>query len=317
MNLFHAPLAKQNAVSITTSTSSTSTSATTMTTTTATTTTTCNSCTTSYSWNQTGVVLADTSSNPLSNPRCIVVEGNDTIYVCDHQIGYVEKWITNATSRTAATSNTADHMDYISFDNSGAMYTTQHLTNIVQRYPANSLVPTVVVGAGSSISGLNSPRATAVDDNYTLYINDQGNKRVAKLDQNGTSLVTVIDTTGIISSMSAILLKSSSSDQIYISDESGKAVFLWTFGAATPSVNLTDIDCGSNLNNPRGIRLDANGNLYVADQDNKRIVMFCANSTMGTVILSFSSQPMDLDLDSSLNLYVLLNNGKVYKHQLV
>ncbi|CAF1413557.1 unnamed protein product [Rotaria magnacalcarata] len=306
------------ATTTTTTTTSTTTTTTTSTTTTTTTSTatTCTSSCTNNTWNQTGVALADTSSNPVPSPRCIMLNGNDTVYVCGHQVGYVEKFAINGTNRMAATSNSADHLDYISFDKSGALYTTDHNTGTVQYYPAGSTVPTVLVGAPSSIASLTDPRATAVDSNYTLYINDRSNNKIMMLNQNGTSLTSVIDSNGVISKMSTILLKSSSSNELYISDEDGTAVYLWTVGAAAPSLNLTSVGCG-NLNNPKGIRLDANGNLYVADSGNSRIVMFCTNSTVGTVILTLSSSPVDLDLDLNLNLYVMLSNGQAYKYQLI
>ncbi|CAF3815153.1 unnamed protein product [Rotaria magnacalcarata] len=306
------------ATTTTTTTTSTTTTTTTSTTTTTTTSTatTCTSSCTNNTWNQTGVALADTSSNPVPSPRCIMLNGNDTVYVCGHQVGYVEKFAINGTNRMAATSNSADHLDYISFDKSGALYTTDHNTGTVQYYPAGSTVPTVLVGAPSSIASLTDPRATAVDSNYTLYINDRSNNKIMMLNQNGTSLTSVINSNGVISKMSTILLKSSSSNELYISDEGGAAVYLWTVGAAAPSLNLTSVGCG-NLNNPKGIRLDANGNLYVADSGNSRIVMFCTNSTVGTVILTLSSSPVDLDLDLNLNLYVMLSNGQAYKYQLI
>ncbi|CAF3408540.1 unnamed protein product [Rotaria socialis] len=312
----NGPTRTSTTVTTTTATTTTTTTATTTTTTTTSTATTCTPSCTNNTWNQTGVALADTSSNPVPSPRCIMLNGNDTVYVCGHQVGYVEKFAINGTNRMAATSNSADHLDYISFDKSGALYTTDHNTGTVQYYPAGSTVPTVLVGAPSSIASLTDPRATAVDSNYTLYINDRSNNKIMMLNQNGTSLTSVIDSNGVILKMSTILLKSSSSNELYISDEDGTAVYLWTVGAAAPSLNLTSVGCG-NLNNPKGIRLDANGNLYVADSGNSRIVMFCTNSTVGTVILTLSSSPVDLDLDLNLNLYVMLSNGQAYKYQLI
>ena len=121
--------------------------------------------------------MADTGSNSLNDARCIMLYMNDTVYVCDHEVGYVEKFAITGTSRTAATSHTSDHLHYISIDKAGGLYTTNDDTNTVRYYPAGSMVPTVLVGSSSSINGLDEPTATAVDDNYTLYINDQNNKR--------------------------------------------------------------------------------------------------------------------------------------------
>ena len=69
-----------------------------------------------------------------------------------------------------------------------------------------------------------------------------------------------------------------------------------------------------------GIFLDPYDNLYVADTNNNRVVMFCANSTVGTVAVGGTgttpslNQPMDVVVDSDLNLYVITQvNSQVIK----
>ncbi|CAF2852635.1 unnamed protein product [Rotaria sp. Silwood2] len=60
---------------------------------------------------------------------------------------------------------------------------------------------------------------------------------------------------------------------------------------------------------------DPYGNLYIVDSDNDRVVMHCANSTVGIVVAGGSSTTPDLDkptavaLDSNLNLYVAVSGG--------
>ncbi|CAF4923526.1 unnamed protein product, partial [Rotaria sp. Silwood2] len=115
------------------------------TTTTTTTTTGCDICTTSYAWNQTGTIVADTSSNPISEARCVYFKGNNTIYLCGHRVGHVEQWIVNAASRTVVTSNTVDRIDYISFDKDGTMYTNNNNNNFVQSFVSSSLTGTIIV----------------------------------------------------------------------------------------------------------------------------------------------------------------------------
>ncbi|CAF2032789.1 unnamed protein product [Rotaria magnacalcarata] len=207
-----------------------------------------------YTWNQTGIILADTASSTIPQAFCAFLLGNDTFYICGHTLGFVQSWVTGGASRTAVTNDTGDHIDNISFDKNGNMYTNAHDKNLVRRYA---------------------------------------------------------------SKLSALLLNLFASNQIYISDDTGNAVYLWIFGAATPSITCTQVNCGSTLQAPRGIKIDTFGNLYVADQNNIQVVMYSANSTMGTIILSFTARPMDLALDSQLNVYVLLDNGKLYKHKLI
>ncbi|CAF4318407.1 unnamed protein product [Rotaria socialis] len=273
--------------------------ATTAVTTTTTTTAPCDSCTGNYTWNQTGIILADTASSTIPQACCVFLPGNDTFHICGHTLRFVQSWVTGGASRTAVTNNTGNHIDYIRFNKDENMYTNAHDKNLVRRYAPNFA------------------DGTAVDDSYTLYIADQDNNRVAKLDQNATSSVISINTNGITSKLSALLLNPFVSNQIYISGDTGNTVYLWTFVAATPSITNTQVNCGSTLQAPRSIEMYAFGNLYVADQNNFQVVTYSANSTMGTIILSFTARPMDLALNSQLNLYVLLDNGKLYKHQLI
>lgn len=236
-------------------------------------------------------------------------------------IGYVEEWDTSAVSRSAATNNYGDHIDFVIFDKNGYMYTNAHDKNLVRRYPpSNYLTDTIIVGTGSSVTGtLKHPTGIAIDSNLNLYINDQMNTRIAKWSLNAPSLVTVMSNTySFISTPSALLVAPGAEDQLYISDEMGTGVYLWTIGAAAPSVTFTNVFGGTNLGKPRGIKLDPYGNLYVADQDNSRIVIYCVNSTMGTVIVKpVNGKPLDIAFDSHLNLYAIVDTGKLFEYALL
>lgn len=195
------------------------------------------------------------------------------------------------------------------------MYANNHQSKSVKIYPPNSLSGTIIVGTGSSVTGtLKYPTGTVVDNDFTLYIADQENKQVVKLEQNATSIVQVINTNGVLSKSSALLFPKDVSDRIYISDEDGTKVVLWQFGATTPTVTLTQVSGGSNLNKPRGMKLDPDGNLYVADKDNSRVVMYSVNSTVGIVVAQFSKKPVDIAFDSKMNLYAFLEDGKLLKY---
>ena len=74
-------------------------------------------------------------------------------------------------------------------------------------------------------------------------------------------------------------------------------------------------DTPSTLNAPRGIEYDKYGNLYVCDRSNKRVVMYCVNSTMGRVVVADNAatvlqNPYDVAFDSDLNMYVLDGDGQ-------
>lgn len=271
-----------------------------------------------YCWNSVGTASAGTATSAIADPRCVYITPQDLILLCGHNVGRVLQCRTNQTSTSDATTNYGDHIDYISFSSNGSMFTNDHDLDRVRRYDPNTLPNGVLVaGAGSSVSGtLQRPVGTAVDDNFNLYIGDQDGDRIYKLVPGGTSLVSVINTNPTISKPSALLLPDGTSNEIFISDEDGTAVFLWPFGATSPRVTYTNVQGGSTLSKPRGMKLDPLGNLYVADQNNNRVVMFCKNSTTGIVVMNTPKKTLDLAFDSNMNLFILEDDGKLYKHTL-
>ena len=210
-------------------------------------------------------------------------------------------------------------MNYITLDKNGSVYINHHTNNTVLRFARDASAMTIIAGSGSAVNGtLDHPTGTAIDNDFNLYIADQGNDQVQKLASNSSNLVVVISTGSLVSEMSALLLPRTSNDHIYISDEGDRQVYLWQFGAATPSVTFSNVASGPpTLDQPRGMKLDPLGNLYVADTENSRIVLYCTNSTMGIVVLSTSDKPVDIAFDSNMNLYALLDNGQAFKYQLL
>ena len=226
--------------------------------------------------------------------------------------------LSNETTYSQVFSNGGDHNDFVCFDNNGTMYANAHNAHHVRQYSAGAASGTIIAGTGSSVTGtLNKPIGTAIDDFFNLYIAEKDDNEISMLASGSSNLVSVINTNGVVSSLSALLLPHGTANEIYMSDAGGTAVFLWTFGAAAPSANYTNVIDGTTLDKPRGIKLDPYGNLYVADQDNDRIVVFCANSTTGLVLLDSPGKPIDLAFDSNMNLHVLLDNGTLFKHALM
>ena len=240
------------------------------------------------------------------------------MYICSHTIKYIQTWTSGAASRTQITTNYGDHIDYVAFDPDGYMYTNSHDKSLVRRFVPDNLTGIIYAGAGSNIVGsLDYPVGITVDDNFNLYIADRKNNRIAKRELNGTSLISVINTASVVTDLGALALPHHSSNQIYMSDQGKNSVYLWAFNATTPSAAFTQINDGTILKAPRGIKLDADDNLYVADEDNKRIVMFCANSTTGVVIANLTSKPRDLAFDSQFNLYVALESKEIMKYSVL
>ena len=204
------------------------------------------------------------------------------------------------------------------------MYITGHDYSRVVRYTPNFTNPTTVAGvagsSGTALHLLTKPLGLAVDSSLNVYIAERDGERVVRWAPNAVNGTIVVDPpTG--TKFYGLLLSLYSSNQVYVSSEEKDAVYLWTFGSSTPTVTLTAVNSSTNvLTNPRGIKYDSYGNLYVADRGNKRVVMYCNNSTTGRVAITGTGSPtlntvMDVAFDSDQNLYVSDESlNQVYKY---
>jgi hypothetical protein len=80
-------------------------------------------------------------------------------------------------------------------------------------------------------------------------------------------------------------------------------VFVLGSEAAFPIVNYNQANDNTILNKSRSIKVDP----YAADQDNSRIVAYCVNSRIGTVVLKPGEKPLVITFDSSINLYAIID----------
>ncbi len=101
-------------------------------------------------------------------------------------------------------------------------------------------------GAAATLAGLDSPNGVAVDAAGSIYIGDTHNQRVR-----------VIDAAGLISTLAGNGNKTYSGD-----------------GAAAIDASLA---------RPRGLSVDAIGNIYVADSDNNRIRLIAKTGIIATL----------------------------------
>src|SRR5213076_2555874 len=143
----------------------------------------------------------------------------------------------------AATNASLNYPASVALDASGNLYIADPNNNRIRKVAAATGIITTVAGGGSTLgdggaatsASLYDPTAVALDASGNLYIADQNNHRIRKVDA----------ATGIITTVAG----------------NGSPAFAGDGGAAT----------SASLNYPDSVALDASGNLYVADQNNHRI----------------------------------------------
>jgi streptogramin lyase len=165
----------------------------------------------------------------------------------------------------------------VASDPAGNVYVADPPNQRIRRIDATTGIVTTVAGTGASgFSGdggpataarLNYPKGTEIAPDGSLYIADNNNHRVRRVDL-GTGTITTVAGTGSAG----------------LSGDGGPAT-------------------AAQLNEPRNIAFDAAGRLYIVDQNNGRIRRVDTDGKISTFASGFS-MPRDVAVDGNGNVYV-------------
>ncbi|MDX2128824.1 MAG: T9SS type A sorting domain-containing protein [Chloroherpetonaceae bacterium] len=226
------------------------------------------------------------SASTMSIPSGVAVDGSGNLYVADYNNHRVLRFASAATALTGAAaavalgqpdlvSGTANNgglsastMNFpygVAVDGSGNLYVADFSNNRVLRFASaatalTSAAATVALGqpnltsgtannGGLSASTMSSPSGVAVDGSGNLYVADRGNNRVLRFASAATAL------TG-----------------------AAAAVALGQPDLVSGTANNGGLSA-STMRFPHGVAVDGSSNLYVADQNNHRVLRFASAST--------------------------------------
>jgi len=232
---------------------------------------------------------------------------------------------TDLTSRThGTTATTLRETAGIAFDSSGNLWVADTANDRILKYPAANLstggAATVALGqtdltsgsAGNTATTVEYPEYIAFDSDGNLWVSDVNNNRILKypaanLSTGGAATVALgqSDLTSKATGNTATTLNKprgldfDSSGDLWVVDGNNQRVLkypaanLSTGGTATVALGQTDLTSKSSGTTAtkfldlRSLEFDSDGNLWVADKNNLRIVMFPADnlSTGGAATL--------------------------------
>jgi sugar lactone lactonase YvrE len=179
-------------------------------------------------------------------------------------------------------------------------------------------------GANPTKNTLQDPRGVAVDQNGHVYVADSGNKRILRFDppySKGQDAAQVFGQGGDFTTNDQASIAAATADNlgnpdgiavdgngnVYIADLFLKRVLIYNTPATTdttadvvigqPNFASTDANQGgadpsaNTLSFPEGVAVDRDGNLYVVDQGNNRVLRFEPPLTTNKSALHVYGQP--------------------------
>jgi surface protein len=144
----------------------------------------------------------------------------------------------------------------------------------------------VILGNNSNDSDsvlLNRPRAFAIAKDGTYYISDES-WQLLKWNPSSTKIDRLpIHTAG------ALALHVDDNDNVYVLEEWSNRLVKYVPGSFEPTVIAGNINSESGpglsrLHNPSGLYFAENGDIYIADQNNHRVVKWSKGATSGIVV---------------------------------
>ena len=182
---------------------------------------------------------------------------------------------------------------------------------------------------------LNAPNGIFVTDNGYVYVADEQNHRVVRINPTYTAMTVVAGGNGSGSALNQLNAPATifvdKDENIFIADASNNRIMKWAKSATAGVVvagSATGVSGSANnrLNTPQGVFVDATGNIFIGDMENHRVMRWAPNATTGVRVAGTGTagngatglnQPMKVFIDINGFLYVAdKNNGRVQKFTL-
>jgi sugar lactone lactonase YvrE len=270
----------------------------------------------------------------LVDPAGIAFDGSGNLYIADTGNQRIRKVGTNGLITTVAGNGTAAYSgdggsatsaslnlyppSGVALDAVGNLYIADNHNEIIRKVDTNGIIMTVAGNRSYGYSGdggaatnasLRYPGGVALDAAGNLYIADEYNARIRKVDTNG--IITTVAGNGNYSysgdgaaaTNAALHYPSGVAldplGNLYIGDYGANRIrrvdtngVITTVAGNGAGVYAGDggADTNASLYNPNGVEVDGAGNLFIADQYNQRVRKVDTNGLITTVAGNGSKQ---------------------------
>ncbi|MDP1726709.1 MAG: T9SS type A sorting domain-containing protein [Bacteroidota bacterium] len=292
----------------------------------------------------------------LPNPVSIAFDGSGNMFIADGAVNTIYKVNASGILSSFASFN---YPNDITCDPSGNLFIVE--INRIRKIPSIGGTVSTIAGSGTpgfsgdggpaTSANLSNPRAISIDANWNLYIADQNNNRIRKVELT-TGIIRTVAGTGVdgyngdgdsatkkrLNYPSDVF--SDASGNLYISDYVSarirKVNAITTFISTVAGNGLVSFAGdgypanSASFNNSAGAAVDKFGNVYFADTDNNRVRKINASSGIITTIAGNGyagflgdgypatsanlNAPLAVAVDTSGNLYIAdKSNNRIRK----
>lgn len=223
-------------------------------------------------------------------------------------------------------------------DGAGNVYVADSYNSLIRKITPAGVV-TTIAGTGSNgsadgvgnMASFNLPNGIVVDASGNLYVADTKNCKIRKITPDGTvstlagsGAVGKADGTGAAASFNYPFdLAIDTAGNLYVTDQGNELIrkvtsagVVTTIAGSGTTGSSDGTGSAAGFSRPTGIAVDASGNCYVADQDNKKIRMITPSGVVttlaggttgsadGTGSAAAFNSPNGMTIDASGTLYV-------------
>ncbi|CAF1193484.1 unnamed protein product [Adineta steineri] len=272
-------------------------------------------------WNANATTFAN-STTIGTNPGVVFVDRNNTIYVTDRTSYRVQVWQNGQNNVTRTVSGGLNDPIGLFVLNNGDIYVENgNVYNQINKWIMNSTKSTVVTYlSGGHCYGL------FIDINQTLYCSLKINQ-VLKISLNSIGNMTQLaagnstpgNTTYLLNWPRGIFVDINL--DLYVADGGNNRIQKFSYGQLNGTTIAGSGTTGTfDLNGPSDVVLDADGYLFIVDQNTNRVIgsgpygyrclVGCSQQTGSTP--SQLNQPYSMSFDSQGNIYVTdKNNARI------